>query len=293
MDKICHICGTDCSNKPRMKDNKGRYFCKACYEKALRAKRAQRAKKADAARPRTDEGTPSAGAASTPASPTPESPPQPAQADPQPRKPSKPEFEGSLLEAAMDDLAAEQAEQEELIAAGEPPKNCPNCGAEVPFDAVICTECGFNFQTGQGTATTSAEAEKAAEKKRRAERKSELIEQFQTPGGIAFLVLLVFAALLAGSFFVPVVGLAYLGAWVLLGIVVWVWVLIAAFRHNILHGLASLIVPLYGLVYLFAFCEDARPKLLFGVYVLAGGAYIALAVLMGTEILPEAVPQAG
>jgi hypothetical protein len=31
--KTCGICGEDCSNRPRTKDAKGRYFCKACYER--------------------------------------------------------------------------------------------------------------------------------------------------------------------------------------------------------------------------------------------------------------------
>lgn len=44
--KICGLCGQDCSNKPRIKDNAGNYFCKACME----AKQA--AKPAPAAAPR-------------------------------------------------------------------------------------------------------------------------------------------------------------------------------------------------------------------------------------------------
>lgn len=37
-EKVCAICGEDCSNKPRTKDSKGRYYCKPCHERALRAK---------------------------------------------------------------------------------------------------------------------------------------------------------------------------------------------------------------------------------------------------------------
>lgn len=33
--KICVVCREDCSNKPRTKDNKGRYFCKSCFEQAM------------------------------------------------------------------------------------------------------------------------------------------------------------------------------------------------------------------------------------------------------------------
>src|SRR5437867_10526512 len=37
--KICVACGEDCSNRPRTKDAKGRYFCKPCYEKAVQHQR--------------------------------------------------------------------------------------------------------------------------------------------------------------------------------------------------------------------------------------------------------------
>ncbi len=32
--KTCVICGQDCSQRPRIKDPKGRYYCKECHEKA-------------------------------------------------------------------------------------------------------------------------------------------------------------------------------------------------------------------------------------------------------------------
>lgn len=31
--KICVVCGTDCAGRPRVKDPRGRYYCKACYDK--------------------------------------------------------------------------------------------------------------------------------------------------------------------------------------------------------------------------------------------------------------------
>lgn len=37
MEKVCGICGEDCSAKPRVKDRRGRYFCKSCaMERAAR-----------------------------------------------------------------------------------------------------------------------------------------------------------------------------------------------------------------------------------------------------------------
>ncbi len=32
--KICVVCGEDCSHSPRVKDPRGRYYCKPCYESA-------------------------------------------------------------------------------------------------------------------------------------------------------------------------------------------------------------------------------------------------------------------
>ena len=40
--KICVICGEDCSDRPRTKDPKGRYYCKPCYEKARQRARTGR-----------------------------------------------------------------------------------------------------------------------------------------------------------------------------------------------------------------------------------------------------------
>jgi hypothetical protein len=35
-EKICVICGEDCSQRRRIKDPKGRYYCKDCYDEAKR-----------------------------------------------------------------------------------------------------------------------------------------------------------------------------------------------------------------------------------------------------------------
>jgi hypothetical protein len=32
VSKTCVVCGADCDGKPRVKDPKGRYYCKACHE---------------------------------------------------------------------------------------------------------------------------------------------------------------------------------------------------------------------------------------------------------------------
>lgn len=40
--KICVICGEDCSGRPRIQDRKGRYYCKDCYEQARQAHQARK-----------------------------------------------------------------------------------------------------------------------------------------------------------------------------------------------------------------------------------------------------------
>ena len=42
LQKICGLCGQDCANRPRTKDKRGRYFCSACYDRAIARKRQQR-----------------------------------------------------------------------------------------------------------------------------------------------------------------------------------------------------------------------------------------------------------
>ncbi len=49
MPKTCTICGIDCSDRPRVKDAKGRYACRECLEKQARSKRT--AQGAPAAKP--------------------------------------------------------------------------------------------------------------------------------------------------------------------------------------------------------------------------------------------------
>lgn len=42
-EKTCVLCGENCSRKPRVKDDRGRYYCKTCHQAALarQAKAAQ------------------------------------------------------------------------------------------------------------------------------------------------------------------------------------------------------------------------------------------------------------
>ena len=41
-NKVCIICGTDCSRLPRVKDTNGKYYCRDCYYAAKQKKAASR-----------------------------------------------------------------------------------------------------------------------------------------------------------------------------------------------------------------------------------------------------------
>ena len=123
-DKICVICSKNCADQPRVKDAKGRYYCRSCYEWAERI--------AATRTPRRGSGPPPAGASG----PDDElgrellEPPEPAAV-------SDPVSEGSAVPA------------------------CPGCGLRIPADSVVCDSCGYNHRTGRAPAAP-ARARKSA-----------------------------------------------------------------------------------------------------------------------------------
>ncbi len=58
MTKICVICGEDCSGRPRIKDPRGHYYCKACYEQARHRLQGQQAADAPFTTAAADEAEP-------------------------------------------------------------------------------------------------------------------------------------------------------------------------------------------------------------------------------------------
>ncbi len=135
--KTCAYCGADCTNKPRTKDEAGRYYCKECFPLAAAAAKAK--------------GT--GGTA-----------PQRAAPGPKAANSAIDPFDDPIILAP--DLvvprdeptpaAKAQTAQTEL-----PPKSCPSCGVILPGAAVLCTNCGFNTATQKGL-KTKIERAKAA-----------------------------------------------------------------------------------------------------------------------------------
>lgn len=115
--KVCVMCHADVSHRPRTKDKRGRYFCSACYAKAVRTLRQRKV-----ALPR-ESGAPV---------------PPPAQDD----------DGGLLLELAQAEATGEMLEVQT--------KPCSSCGQPMRADTVLCMTCGFNEQTGKKTAMIAA-----------------------------------------------------------------------------------------------------------------------------------------
>lgn len=110
--KTCLICGLDVSNKPRVKDSQGRYTCKECLDRAVKAKAAQQQARSP--------------------SPAPAAPGSPAPA---------PADEPVTSNAFLLDLGKPSLKDGQHA--------CPNCARPVMNDAKICVNCGMNQQTGQ------------------------------------------------------------------------------------------------------------------------------------------------
>lgn len=131
--KVCAYCGANCSDKPRTKDEAGRYYCKECFPKAKAAVKTGGVASAGAARP--------AGAAKAPVVGVFD---DPILLDPE-------------LVGGKDEPKQVKVEQPQAVQ----PKSCPSCGVLLPGDAVVCTNCGFNTATGKGL-KTKIERAKAA-----------------------------------------------------------------------------------------------------------------------------------
>jgi hypothetical protein len=118
--KVCSVCAADVSDKPRVRDAQGRYYCKPCEER-LGAGRAAR-------------GAPGRPA---PTSPTkaPATPPVPAAAA------STGASDDEIGLDLSDVVKAEASASASLMA-------CPSCGSSLPSGARLCAQCGYDLATG-------------------------------------------------------------------------------------------------------------------------------------------------
>lgn len=111
--KVCRLCGADCSGRKRAKDAEGRYYCLSCFEERL--ERVWRTRHESEAI--DDENA---------------------------------EADGSLTGSTFgvdQELVASEAGRVET-GDNAPSVLCPDCGLAVEPDAVLCVHCGHDFQAG-------------------------------------------------------------------------------------------------------------------------------------------------
>lgn len=126
--KICVICGEDCSQQRRIKDDQGRYYHKECYDQAKQAKRAKKA---------ASQSAPAS--SSMPLKFTPTGEPDPYALD------------TDVMEESGSGSAME------LDADSQPTKVCPHCHRRMPLEHATCSHCGYNTMTGERKVATFAE----------------------------------------------------------------------------------------------------------------------------------------
>lgn len=121
--KVCVICGEDCSDRPRVKDRRGRYYCKACHDRALILKQHSEPPGPDPTQqpPDIPESNPYA-VAGAPLAVEPPTPTPQVKADPDP------------------------ADQQPFL--------CPGCDSKLAGGTRICVHCGINVDTGRSVVTS-------------------------------------------------------------------------------------------------------------------------------------------
>ena len=124
MSKICGICGEDCSDRPRVKDRHGRYYCKACA--------AERARTDDDAAPGVAAGTAGGAVGAAAASARPD--------------------DADTFDLEEVDPGARPMPIE-ILDNAEPTRNCPMCFRSMPRDAKICVSCGYDPAKGIQSST--------------------------------------------------------------------------------------------------------------------------------------------
>ncbi len=229
--KICTICGLDCSNKPRTKDAQGRYVCKECMQRAQAAQLA----KQDAANPKPAE----AAAVAAP-------------------KAAGDQGDNAFI---LDIVEAPEVRE------GQKP--CPSCGKGVSEGQILCTSCGFNMKTGDRTLINVLKPVELRDKTER-NRGGGGGGQIPTwvPGVAALLVIggLIVYGVSTEDAQMTQVALSLLS---LFGMVTSITILVLAFMDSAMTGILILVTcGLYGLYWVFVKSENGYIKSMYAAYIL-------------------------
>lgn len=134
---------------------------------------------------------------------------------------------------------------------------CPGCGTSLAAGTKVCITCGFNTATG-----TRLQTQVSSQRRRFARDTHASEKASSSPSLLKGTVLTVVVLFLLGMISGPVAGIYLVSVW-LLSVVVGLLILITAFRDDILQGLATLLIPFYGLYYVFV--RNQEPRLKFSV----------------------------
>lgn len=155
---------------------------------------------------------------------------------------------------------------------------CPECGAGVPENAVLCIECGYNFQLGRRIATTASpevlelsgrgmtETEKILAKAERAIEENPIATDDQNFGDGADSYLIAMGAAVVGVVIVAAIvfvvflldrltnsaGATALVMWTagfIIYMIGWIWIMVVAFREGVGQGLGVLFCGPYALIF--------------------------------------------
>ncbi len=108
--KPCAVCGIDCTGRPRVKDQQGRYLCNDCYELAKQTIQVQNA--------------PPLGPIAAP--------------EPSPFDAPLPEPQPADMTVVLDDANDKPRES-----------RCPECGRPLKSRHIVCVACGYDTETGK------------------------------------------------------------------------------------------------------------------------------------------------
>jgi len=142
-EKVCHHCKLDVAQLPRVKDAKGRYFCKPCYTTATQQSPKPKPT-STATRPNNPPASTRSGALTKPS-------PKPVKAETAP-PPELDEFMDGFDPDAEVIAAPSHAEVAKV-------NRCGGCNGPLAPGAVICVVCGTNAKSGKklkGAGTNSA-----------------------------------------------------------------------------------------------------------------------------------------
>ncbi|MHC4218461.1 MAG: hypothetical protein ACYSU7_08395 [Planctomycetota bacterium] len=242
--KICGLCGEDCSQKPRIKDPEGQYFCRECYEEALERQRARHELE--------------------------DSPVEPVGLGPD----YEPDLEADL-EADLDAVSPEELDREFGLEEADdepaPGLACPGCGRALEPDAAICINCGYSAQTGGKVKvkkrTMSLAWPSATEG---------VGAMLLTPMAVGIGLMALYGLLFVVSLMIPDMGVLFLGVQTVFGLAIGITVLVFAFMTGIGQGFLTLCVPFYVLYFVFSVCDNQYVRWLFGANLLGwiGSMYI-------------------